>query len=316
MNVYIWNKVISLIVPITVIAVVGWLVVKPDSWTLLLVIVSLLGYTHYILGAYYQHQAWRRRGKYRHFLWVFLLLTALSVGIVMLAIVDNLLWLVAFLTIPYFVWHGYENEQTLFIRSTGQHLSPWLLCGIGVVVVGATMDAFRHASANFTNGLTFAHDLIPKFSNELLFLEKYLFIAGSILMAAGTAMIMVATYKNTTRANIFWTIASSGLLIWFLVANPLPYVWLFVLLLSYHFLTWGIHYGIIFWPQERRFTTYILAHGAIVVVVILVSGLFTYSGSPYSLGLLNSEFFIAATIVHITTSFLNDQWLQRLSRLS
>lgn len=102
---------------------------------------------------------------------------------------------------------------------------------------------------------------------------------------------------------------------WFYIANPLPYVWLFVFLLGYHFMTWGIHYGVVFWPQSNRFMWYLLAHGAVIVGVVVLSIGVSHFMSGFPLGLLNGEFFLAATLIHISTSFLNDAWLQKALRL-
>ncbi len=312
---YIINKIISLLLPIVAIAIVVALVPVPQSWTVLLVGVSMLGYTHYLIGAYYQHQAWRRRGQYNRFLARFILLSALSIGLVVLAITSDLLWLVAFLTIPYFVWHGYENEHTLFTRASGQRLSSWLLGGLSVMAIGATLDAFRHTSANFSHSLIYVQGLIPKFTETFANLSHYLYGVSLGLMLLSSMTIWFATIKHTSKAGVLWSLAAVSALVWFYVANPLPYIWLFVLLLGYHFLTWGIHYGVVFWPQPQKFYSYLMAHGLVVIGVVVVSvglGLVT---DQFPLGLLNSEFFLAATLIHISTSFLNDQWLQKLLRL-
>jgi hypothetical protein len=271
----------------------------------------MLGYTHYLIGAYYQHQARRRRGGYGRFLSYFLLFSAISVGCVVLAVELGILWLVALLTIPYFVWHGYENEHTLFTRTTGLRHSSWLLGGMSVVVVGATIDAFRHSSANFTYSLVYTNGLLPKFTGELASLDPYIFSIGFGMMVLGSFIIWLVTMRQPSRVNIFWSSVTTVLLAWFYVANPLPYVWLFVFLLGYHFLTWGIHYAVIFWPQPNRFMSYLLAHGAVIIGVVALSIGVSQCMSGFPLGLLNGEFFLAATLLHISTSFLNDNWLQK-----
>jgi hypothetical protein len=124
MSSYIANKFISLILPILGIIYVTLLGAEMLGWSMLLIAISLIGYTHFGLGAYYQHQAWRNRVTYKKFLGWFVGMTIASVLIVLLAVHYQFIWLVAFLTIPYFVWHGYENEQTLFTRATNQTLCP------------------------------------------------------------------------------------------------------------------------------------------------------------------------------------------------
>ncbi len=315
MRVYAINKIISILLPILVIGVVVGVVDAPQNWTMLLVGVSLLGYTHYILGAYYQHKAWRQRSNYRRFLGCFFVLSGLSVGCVVVALTYEILWLVALLTIPYFVWHGYENEHTLYTRTTGQRHSSLLLVGMSLLAVGATLDAFRHTSANFTYSLTYAHGLIPKFTGVLAYFNPYVYGVGSGLMIAGSIMVILVTLRRRSATTIFWSLVSVVLLGWFYIANPLPYIWLFVFLLTYHFLTWGIHYGVVFWPQSQKFMSYLWAHGLVVVGVVIVSIGMSSVTDQFPLGLLNSEFFLGATLVHISTSFLNDPWLQKILRL-
>lgn len=315
MYAYTVNKIISLLLPVGIIALTATLIPGPQSWTVLLVGVSLLGYTHFILGAYYQHQAWRRRGQYGPFLVRFLLLSGVTIGLVVLAFSLDGLWLVALLTIPYFVWHGYENEHTLFTRATGQQLSPWLLGGMSVVAVGATLDAFRHTSAYFTEALIYTNHLVPPAGIELACFNHFLHSAGTSLMLLGSVAIWYATLRHQSRVNLIWSVVAVAALLWFWIANPLPYIWLFVFLLGYHFLTWGIHFGVVFWPEPKKFRTYLLAHGGVVVGVVAVSMMIGQVTSEFPLGLLNTEWFVTATLVHISTSFINDRWLQKLLRL-
>jgi hypothetical protein len=290
---------------------VSLLVHAPQSWTILLVAVSLLGYTHYVLGAYYQHCAWAKRTNYRAFSLWFIVLTLVSIGVITAAIWSQTVWLVALLTIPYFVWHGYENEQSLFTRTTGQSLSPMLIGGISIVAVGATVDAFRHASAYFTHTLSYQSSvLLPGTARISEMFGSYIYVMGIGCLIFGSILLLYEVYLRPTLANVWWCIAALLTIVWFWFANPLPYVWLFVLLLGYHFLTWGIHYGVVFWSRGSAFWSYLYSHGIVVLGVIGISFIITESTTLFPLGLLNTELFLAATLVHISTSFLNDEWLQ------
>jgi hypothetical protein len=183
------------------------------------------------------------------------------------------------------------------------------------VVVGATTDAFRHSSANFTYSLIYTNGLLPKFTGELAYLDPYIYLFGLGLMIAGSLMIWIITLKHPTLPNLFWSVAALFLLVWFHVASPLPYVWLFVFLLSYHFITWALHYGVVFWPQQQKFLRYVWSHGVVIAGVVVVSMGISHYVDGFPLGLLNGEFFLAATLTHISTSFLNDAWLQKALRL-
>jgi hypothetical protein len=314
-GIYFWNKVLSLALPIVTIALVAYTTALAQGWTILLVCISLLGYTHYILGAYYQHRAWRKRTTYRHFQYWFFWLSAAAFLLMYVASVTELVWLVALLTIPYFVWHGYENEQTLYRRTTQNHLSPFLIGGISAVAVGITLDAFRHASANFTSSLSFSQVLLPRSNMISTDIAWYIWCVGGGLIIIGTLLLGFYALRDKTPAGMFWASAAVGMLFWFWFANPLPYVWFFFLLLGYHFLTWGIHYGFVFWSDTRRFLLYVYQHLVVIFGVLIVSYILTNLLS-IPLGLLNTEWFLAFTLAHITTSFLNDEWVQRLLRLS
>jgi hypothetical protein len=123
-------------------------------------------------------------------------------------------------------------------------------------------------------------------------------------------MLLAVVCRGPSLARISWLIAALFLCGWFWFANPLPYVWLFVLLLGYHFLTWGIHYGVVFWSLGSAFWTYLFGHVAVVAGVLGISLVMTQTTDLFPLGLLNTELFLAATLIHISTSFLNDDWLK------
>jgi hypothetical protein len=308
---YAINKCVSIVVPIVFIAVISLTMAPPVSWSMMLVGISLLGYTHYLLGAYYQHKAWRNRPSYVRYMFWFMLITIISGILVVGARAYEAIWLVALLTIPYFVWHGYENEHTLFTRSTGQKMNPGLLVGISLVVVGLTIDAFRHSSALFATSLIYSSALLPSTQQLFTVLSPALFLVGLSCVIAGIIFLLLSIKNERSPIRLGWLIVILGTCGWFWYANPLPYVWLFVLLLGYHFLTWGIHYGVIFWPKQKAFFTYLAAHVLVVVGVVLASAVVSAFVVQLPLGLLNTEFFLFMTLSHIGTSFLNEPWLKQ-----
>lgn len=308
---YAINKCVSIIVPIVFIAIISLTILPPISWSMMLVGISLLGYTHYVLGAYYQHKAWRNRPSYHRYLLWFLLITVISGALVALALIYKVMWLVALITIPYFVWHGYENEHTLYTRSTGNKLHPGLLIGISLVAVGLTIDAFRHSSALFATSLIYSSALLPSTQQLFTTLSPALFLAGLTCVIVGIVFLLGSVKNKPSVMRVGWLVLMLGVCGWFWYSNPLPYVWLFVLLLGYHFLTWGIHYGVIFWSTQKAFFTYLAAHVLVVVGVILLSVVVSAFVVQLPLGLLNTEFFLFMTLTHIGTSFLNEPWLKQ-----
>jgi hypothetical protein len=317
MYAYNLNKVISIGLPVVGIGIVTALTTVPTSWSLLLILVTLLGYTHHILGLAYQRRAWRSKPNYHRYLGVVVVMGISSGLLVYYAMVTAWLWLVALFTIPYFVWHGYENEHTLFTRATGQSLCPWLLGGISITAVGLTIDSFRHASALFASDLSYRQPLLTSIDNSLyMSLAPYIGIFGLVCIVCGGLSILYSYYRQPRTSTLLWFLGLVLLAVWFFYASPLPYVWLFVFLLGYHFITWGIHYGTVFWYKDKnQFWRYIGEH-ILVIGFVLVTSVFLAMVVPQlSLGLLNTEVFLAVTIMHITTSFLNDTWLQTALRL-
>lgn len=316
MRTYVWNKIFSITLPLLGIFLISITTEKIAGWTMLLIGVSLLGYTHYLLGMYYQNRAWRSKKSYSWFVIYFIGVASLSVLLVVVAVQSGYLWLVALLTIPYFVWHGYENEQTLFLRSTNQTLSPWLIGGISLVTIGLTIDSFRHASAQFSTALTYpAFSLLPQQGSISGDAAQYLFTVAVSFIIAGLGCLLYSYYRRRSGATLGWVVTAIALGIWFWFASPLPYVWFFVLLLGYHFFTWGIYYAVVFRQNQRQFNSYITAH-VLIIVGVVVGSFFVAQWVPQlPLGLLNTEFFITASLIHITTSFLNETWLKKILRL-
>jgi hypothetical protein len=312
---YTINKVVSIIAPIVFIVVVSLITPPPLSWSMLLVGVSLVGYTHYVLGAYYQQRAWKKRPTYLRYITFSFIIVGISAAMVVIAITYDAMWLIALVTIPYFVWHGYENEHTLYTRSTGEKLSPYLLMGISLIAVGLTIDAFRHSSALFATSLVYTSTLLPSTTKLFAFMSPFLFVAGMIGILLGIIFLLLSIKNNATIVGFGWLIVALGACVWFWYANPLPYIWLFVLLLGYHFVTWGVHYGVIFWPNSKAFYGYLVAHILVVFVVVVASYMVSKVIVQLPLGLLNTEVFLFMTLAHIGTSFLNETWARQSLRL-
>ena len=133
MTAYFQNKIISILLPFVVIVIADF--VWGDTtyaWQWLLMIVISIGYTHYGIGAYYQLATFRRQQKSTFLHVIFVALVLLSAAIIYAFSALGLVWLVAFFVIPYFMLHGYFNEQTLFARSCKKASPDAVLAGIAL----------------------------------------------------------------------------------------------------------------------------------------------------------------------------------------
>jgi hypothetical protein len=139
---------------------------------------------------------------FRAYIIWFLFIACISGLLAALASGYKTIWLVALVTILYFVWHGYENEHTLFNQSTGNTLSIELLMGISLVTVGLTIDVFRHSSAQFVTSLIYTSALIPGMSQLLTVVSSTLLYTGVSCLVAGIVLIVVSCKKYHQQLDL------------------------------------------------------------------------------------------------------------------
>ena len=319
MRPYILNKVFSITFPIIVIALVSIALTPPQlAWQILLMLTFTLGYTHYFIGGYYQLTSFSRQSQYKRRMLAYWFLVAVSTFIIVFAQYWGLMWLVAFVTIPYFLLHGFFNEMSLARSVVGVSINPRFLAALSLYIAGLTMTAFSHYSAKFNYDLSFMAE--PLYVSEQISLLIFLFkLAGGTFVFLATTVFMYEILIN--RRSVKYLVSAIGIslgaLVLYISVYPFNYVYAFTFLLMYHFLTWMIHYGVRFKATNTsRFYFYVLAHVGIVALVIFIYSGFTYFNiqNP-SAFVFNGNMFLFLTTVHITTAFLNDGWCKRLFRL-
>lgn len=311
MNTYIKNKILSLVVPLSAILItLWWYGDTPQQWTLLLMLVMTLGYTHFAVGGYYQLRGFARQKQARYLYGFFILLVGLSALAIGMADAYKLMPLVAFLVIPYFMVHGYYNEKNLFTRQVSNTVPTVIIFGIAAWATAATIYAFGHPSAFFTPQLTFLSSIevtqILSFTKALFFWGSYL---SSFVLALGVLTVLVyglLTRRRYQKIMLLQLLVTSLATMYMYYHGPFNYIYLFTVLLGYHFMTWLIYFGVLFYSSEpQRFRHYVFLHLSIIVVVILLAG-----SSRFTHIIFNGNFFLFLTLAHITTSFMNDDWFK------
>lgn len=313
---YASNKIISVGLPLLVL---GGIMASVESvhvgWRWLLYITIVLGYTHFLIGGYYQIRAFRRKPQRHRYYIAFTILLGLSLGLVGLAYMQDAMILLAFTTIPYFMLHGFFNEHTLFRMQLGYAVPFSIFGSLALWLTSLTILSSFHPSAYFNQHLEFS--TLASFLNVSVLAPSTF---HTLAVAAGFVGIMVSIglagwswYRHRLRA------AASGVLVvggaitaWYLWQGTLNYVYFFYLLLVYHFLTWMIFYGVRFYERGSGFWSYVWWHVVIVAACLLVvvtddSGL----TMQWSQWVFNSHVFLFFTFAHITTSFVNEPWFQR-----
>lgn len=317
MQAYLLNKGVSILLPVMAIYVTFSVMGSTQSqWTLLLMIVFTLGYTHYFIGGYYQIRGFLRHAQSFRLIGFFIGCVIISALLISVAQLYGCMWLVAFLAIPYFMLHGYFNEITLFEKGSTSAVPSSLFLSISLFLTGLTMLAFAHPSAYFGYDLSFVSPLVYTVEQSIqTSVGQFGDIVAIFLLCGGVLVTLAALfaryqYARAYQALLVLELGSLGLLMF---GRP-NYTYFFFLLLSYHFLTWAIFYGQQFYQRSTiSFMWYVIFHLAIIAAALAGYWLFVQSGveNPTAI-VFNGNVFLFLTMVHITSSFLNDAWCKRL----
>lgn len=284
------------------------------GWTGILITTTIVGFSHYFVGGYYQLQSFHRADHTRkRYLWfTFLALLALGVS-------GGFLWsgqiaLFAFLSIGYFMIHGFFNEITLYERQTGYKANRYSIAALAFSLAGIIFLACAHANSLFDPHFQYLlrDDYIVQ-----LYLERSLFPVlglylgiGCLVAAIGSQLVAVVQSCFQFWHLLAW-LAVVALAILMIVVYPPSYVHLLSGLLLYHFIVWFVFYFRQFQQRSRTaLHRYLLIHIG-VLVPFLVLALPGPAFSLVELFLLNSYVFLTLTTIHVTTSFMSETWFQR-----
>ena len=310
---YTINKLISVGLPLLVLG--GVMYSAPFAqvgWQWLLYITIVLGYTHFLIGGYYQVRSFGRKPQSARYYGAFLVLLIISLGLVGLAYWFEAMILLAFTAIPYFMLHGFFNEHTLFRLQTGRTVSFSIFGALALWLTSLTVLSSFHPSAYFNQFLEFS-TLAAFLQVSLLAPSSFHTVAVVVGFAGVGVSIGLAVYawwRHGLRAAALSVLLVGGVITgWYLWQGTLNYVYFFYLLLVYHFLTWMIFYGVRFYERDRGFGSYILWHVVIVggcLLVVMTDGWGITTN--WSQWVFNSHVFLFFTFSHITTSFVNEAW--------
>lgn len=280
-----------------------------DAWWWLLAVVTCFGYSHYGIGGYYQIRHMCRDQYRKRLLYAGGVVVILSVLAVIAFYLTDLFYLLSFFVIVYFLWHGYENELTLFERQTALRARRDTVGALVLTTLALAFFGVGHASWYFTTWYEFiavtpvVYELLPGGT----WLPELAFWAGVIssvfaLMLGGHALV-----RSTHKLFHALFLLGIGLALSVsLFLFPIHYVVILGGLLFYHFGVWFLFYEERFrirsWTAWRE---YIILHG--VLALPLVGLLFEPMKDTLITVLFNSYTFLTLTVIHISLSFLNEE---------
>jgi hypothetical protein len=320
MSPYQFNKTISIGFPVLFLVISLYFtdINNPSFWWLLLIITHILGYTHFILGYFYQYKSLKRNPN-KNLLLIFFLLTFGAILFALLFIISGNIALLAVIAIGYFITHGVLNEVTQMREFMG--FAPRLSDMLSLVfyLLAFFLLSLSHPSFFFGPDLVFVNPT-PEMAVWLLQTIVSNNLIQFLVVGCIVSFVVLLPGRLVWRGNYVAgaTTALVGLstLLMFYWNEPIAYIVLYFIALSYHFISWGVF----IWQKFRisapsRVRQYLFAHIYVAIPFVLSSVLlFNNSGTIDMIHstLFNGLLFIIMAMIHNTTSLLNEDWFKKL----
>lgn len=312
---YILNKVLSISLPvITILGSLWFLGYTELQWQFILLVLIACGYTHFIIGFIYQWKAFFRKPGLIKQITTFLFLTMVAIFLVQVIVLVSGYAVGLFIGFIYFLLHGLFNEQTLLKREGGVDMSLLSISSVMVLLLSLLTYSVPDPTALFDRSLNFL--AVDSFTFNIVFssgflslsLFTYLFWGGVLI----SFILLLCTWlkeKNTKLSLFFFTLYVSILLA-VLVGGSLPYIYVYFIVVGYHLVTWFIFYLRVFKRKSSiEFRDFLLLHLLVIAPFVFASWLF-FKGdqSVFVITIIDYKYYVYATFIHITTSFMNDDW--------
>lgn len=313
------NKIISLGWILPVIGVSYWLLgFQSTQWQFILLVIIIFGYTHFLIGWYYQLKSYVKRFDTKQQILTFagLMLVTLGVAEIIYAYLGFVFALL--IGFAYFLLHGLFNEQTLIKREAGIHVPLIYVWSLAIFIMTSLTHTIPDptflfdrslefmASNSFTLNLTFLGAGMP------LNVFPYVFWVGIVLSFGVLALAWWQTRNNALTLFLGSSYVLIALLTIFFGA--IPYVYMYFLVVGYHFMTWFLFFlRQMSGRSHNALAEYLGIHVVTLIPFLIAGWLFFQPATPaWVYVVFDYKYFVVATYLHISTSFMNDGWFQRL----
>lgn len=319
MSTYVTNKLLSFLGVFACIGVTFALFGNTtNQWQAILISIVIFGYGHFLLGFYYQLKGFARKEKPARYYVSFVLLVLLSLLASYVLFVYAGFAAALFIGFLYFLFHGLLNEQTLIERQTGKIVPLAYLTALAIFVISLLTYSVPDETFFFDRQLQFMD--LNEFWVKYLFEKYYLSLAyfSQIFWIGFSISLAVLGYAwwKTRMTKLTLFLATVIILSTALVGTfgPPAYIYMYVFVVGYHFMTWLLFYLV---EMKRRgsvqFRNFLFHNVLILVPFVYAAYLFFSPRPPDSVFFVfDYFFFVTATYVHISTSFMNDQWFVNL----
>lgn len=316
---YVENKIVSLGIPLTIILLLltQFSMSDPRLWWILIVIAHLLGYVHFILGYYYQHQAVVARGDTRERCWLYVF-TGIAIAVSLAFIIADQLSLLAVVAILYFIVHGVLNESVMIERQAERSVDRKTFSAFIPYICLFFILSLTHPSFFFTPSLEF---LNPDPATAQLWLGSIIPITALTVttLALVTVFVWLLSIRLLRQRQWIVALTASSLGISTIIAaylqQPLHYVLLYFVFLSFHFISWSYYYWQVYKEHKPEKVPAYIRHHAYILLPFGVLSLLAFASNDLAQDLhtffFNGAIFITLAMIHNTTSLLNESWVKK-----
>lgn len=319
MKAYIQNKITSLGLVITLI--IGsflWFGNTTSQWQFLLLCLIGFGYGHFIVGFVYQIKSFFRKPNPWLQVTTFLILALSSVIIVELLFSVIGYAPALFIGFAYFLLHGLFNEQTLILRQVKMRIPLLYIFSLAIFVFTLLAYTVPDPTFLFNRALQFADVsqfvLLQAFLNMGITLEIFPYIFWGGVGLSFMVLFYAWLLTRWTKVAAFLAASYVVLTVVTVVIGAIPYIYMYLLVVGYHFMTWFLFYFIEIRKRKKpELFHFFLLHILVLAPFIFGGWIFLseYESAVVKV-LFDYKYFVIATYAHISVSFMNDEWFQNL----
>jgi hypothetical protein len=319
MNAYVTNKLTSFLAVFVCIGATYALFGNTvQQWQVILLAIILFGYGHFLVGFYYQIKGFFRKSHPWRYVGTFIFLTVISIGFAYATFVLIGFMAALFIGFIYFLLHGLLNEQTLIERQTGALVSLWYLGALAVFVIALLLYSVPDETFFFDQYLQFTamNNLTITFAFEQYYLGlayfTHIFWVGVGL--SGLLLLVAWLRYRQSQLTLFLLFILVAATAGVFVLGPPAYIYMYVFVVGYHFMTWLLFYLVEMKKRGKKVYYTFIWHNVLAVAPFVIAAYYFLQPQTPALAhlLLNYQFFVVLTYIHISTSFLNDAWLVQL----
>jgi hypothetical protein len=320
---YAFNKLISLGVPLLFLAFVRiWYPFSsPTLWWIVIIFAHTLGYAHFALGFYYQASGLTRRRVWRRLTVLPILLVVAAAGSWFMIALGQLTYFSIF-AVGYFILHGSLNEHTLMVRQLPKAPPAKYIVPLVFFIIPFFFLALPHPSFFFTPQFVFLNPAPGTALRYILGVMPPVVLATIVYASWGIFMLLVPVrmvIDRHLRSGVVVFVLALMTMQLGLQSAPINYAIIYFVLLSYHFISFSLFFYQEYQArQPQRIPAYVRDHFIVVTPFIALSlAAFYHVGQGASIHqtVFNGEIFLTLSMIHITTSLLNEQWFCKLCRL-